>query len=209
MADTLITPINDSFVDLDLIMSIAPSNGFKPVPSRYSEMVAAATCGRQQVSGRSTDWVVTRNRTSPLGSRNEGEVGDLLEHAAANIGFRIVPGLTERVVFRELFPLGLTAFDTLDQKLLQVKPTLSHVLARREVSDLIASIGLLAKDRGTAVGATSITVEDADLRASDSFRTALQAIAAARSAAAHPDGLDDDLECDPNAQNSLAGQNPN
>jgi len=210
MADTLITPINDSFVDLDLIMSIAPSNGFKPVPSRYAEMVAATTRRRIQVSGRAIDWVVTRNRTSSLGSRNEGEVRDLLEHAAAQLGFRIVPGLTERVVFRELFPLGLTAFDTLDQTLLQVKPTVSHVLARREISDLVGSIGLLPKTASPPEEAagSSITLKDADLRASDTFRAALQAIETARSAAFRSTEFDEDLESSPDRHGLPADQNP-
>ena len=121
-----------------------------------------------------------------------------------------MPGLTERVVFRELFPLGLTAFDTLDQTLLQVKPTVSHVLARREISDLIASIGLLPNATGTPEEVThgSISLKDSDLRASDTFRAALQAIATARSAAFRSAEFDNDLEHSPDRQALPADHNP-
>ena len=51
---------------------------------------------------------------------------------------------SERVIYREFFPIGLTAFDSMETSLLGVKPTISHVVARQEVRRLIASVNLLS-----------------------------------------------------------------
>jgi chromosome partitioning protein len=143
LADTLVTPINDSFVDLDMIVTIDMLGCTGPRPSLYAEAVTAATEGRQKVCNRPTDWVIVRNRVSPVASRNQREIADILGRAESEVGFRTVPGLSERVVFREFFPVGLTAFDPLDELLLGVKPTMSHVIARNEIRELVRAIGLV------------------------------------------------------------------
>jgi chromosome partitioning protein len=143
LADTLITPINDSFVDLDVIGTMAPSSDFKPRRSRYSEMVAAASERRSQVSSRPTDWVVVRNRLPRLISRNQRQVAQMLEVMAPELGFRTARGLSDRVIFREFFPVGLTAFDPLDENRLGLKANLAHVMARSEVRDLMQDLRLL------------------------------------------------------------------
>jgi chromosome partitioning protein len=94
------------------------------------------------VDGRHTDWVVVRNRMSPLESRNRKKVLRGLEEIAMRLDFRLVAGITERVVFRELFLRGLTAFDGLDAATLGVTPTMSHLAARREITQLIDSLNL-------------------------------------------------------------------
>ena len=137
LADTLVTPINDSFVDLDVIGTMAPSNDFKPRRSRYAEMVALASERRSLVSTRSTDWVVVRNRLPRLMSRNQRQVGEMLEVIAPELGFRTARGLSDRVIFREFFPVGLTAFDPLDENRLGLKANLAHVMARSEGRDLM------------------------------------------------------------------------
>lgn len=146
LADTLITPINDSFVDLDVIGTMAPSSEFKPRRSRYSEMVAAAGERRRLVSSRPTDWVVVRNRLPRLMSRNQRQVTEMLEMMAPELGFRTACGLSDRVIFREFFPVGLTAFDPLDENRLGLRANLAHVMARAEVRDLMKDIGLLPSD---------------------------------------------------------------
>jgi chromosome partitioning protein len=146
LADTLITPINDSFVDLDVIGTMAPSSDFKPRRSRYSEMVASAGERRSLVSSRPTDWVVVRNRLPRLMSRNQRQVGEMLEVMAPELGFRTARGLSDRVIFREFFPVGLTAFDPLDEKRLGLRANLAHVMARAEVRDLMQDLGLLPSD---------------------------------------------------------------
>ena len=146
LADTLITPINDSFVDLDVIGTMAPSSDFKPRRSRYSEMVAVAGERRRQVSSRPTEWIVVRNRLPRLMSRNQRQVAEMLETMAPELGFRTARGLSDRVIYREFFPVGLTAFDPLDEARLGLKANLAHVMARTEVRDLMQDIGLLPMD---------------------------------------------------------------
>ena len=119
---------------------------FKPRRSRYSEMVAAAGERRSLVSSRPTDWVVVRNRLPRLMSRNQRQVAEMLEVMAPELGFRTVRGLSDRVIYREFFPVGLTAFDPLDEKRLGLRANLAHVMARSEVRDLVQDIGLLPSD---------------------------------------------------------------
>jgi chromosome partitioning protein len=146
MADALVTPINDSFVDLDVIVNIGATVDAKPTPSRYSRAVAAALEGRRAVCGRATDWIVFRNRLATLASRNHKQITAALEWIAPEVGFRLAPGLSERVIFRELFPMGLTAFDHLDERALGGNGGTSRVMARVEVRSLIEEIGLLPPD---------------------------------------------------------------
>jgi chromosome partitioning protein len=146
MADTLVTPINDSFVDLDVIVTIGASIEAGPSPSRYARAVAAALEGRRAVCGRATDWVVFRNRLATLASRNHKQITGALDLIAPEVGFRIAPGLSERVIFREFFPVGLTAFDQLDEPVLGANGGMSRLMARIEVRELIEEIGLLPPD---------------------------------------------------------------
>jgi chromosome partitioning protein len=142
-ADTLITPINDSFVDLDVIGTIGPSSEMGPRRSRYMETVAKAIELRRYIGRDPTDWIVVRNRTPTLYSRNENQVSKLLARMAPEIGFRVARGLHERTIYRELFPFGLTAFDPLDEALVQFRISRAHLTARKEVRELVANIGLL------------------------------------------------------------------
>ncbi|MFL6799463.1 MAG: division plane positioning ATPase MipZ [Xanthobacteraceae bacterium] len=145
LADTLVTPINDSFVDLDIIYEMG-AEASTLTPSRYAQSVREALEARRTVTKRRTDWIIVRNRLSPLSSRNQREVLEALESIAPKGGFRVASGLTERVVYREFFPCGLTAFDTLEASILGTKPSMSHLLARMEVRSLMNSLDLLPQD---------------------------------------------------------------
>ncbi len=142
MADTLITPLNDSFVDFDVLGRIDPETFALTGTSHYSEMVREARRQRRIVDGRHTDWIVVRNRLSALGSRNKRLVGEGLSELSARLGFRFIDGLAERVVYRELFPRGLTALDTFDETTLGARPSVAHVTARQEVQGLLADLRL-------------------------------------------------------------------
>lgn len=146
MADTLVTPINDSLVDLDVIVAVGAANDAEPRPSRYARTVARALEGRRQVSGRSTDWIVLRNRLATLGSHNQRQVADMLEAVRTRLGFRTARGLSERLVFREYFAVGLTAFDRMERTVLGARPGATNLVARLEVRDLVEQIGLLPKE---------------------------------------------------------------
>jgi chromosome partitioning protein len=148
MADTLITPLNDSFVDLDVIGTVDPHTYAVTGESHYASMVRDARRQRRTVDGTRLDWVVVRNRLSMLGSRNKRLVGEGLEQLALRLGFRCADGLAERVVYREMFPRGLTALDPLDEATLGTRPSLSHVTARAEVMSLIEALRLPLDARG-------------------------------------------------------------
>lgn len=135
-ADLLITPLNDSFVDFDLLGDVNPQNLEVVRPSFYSEMVWNCRKQRAKSSRQLIDWVVMRNRMSPLEARNKQRVGEALDNLAKRIGFRLAPGLSERVIYRELFPLGLTLLD-LTEEGSNVTFTMSHVAARQELRDLL------------------------------------------------------------------------
>ena len=135
-SDTLITPLNDSFVDFDLLGDINPMTMQVLRPSFYSEMVWDCRKQKAQTTRKPIDWIVMRNRVSPLEARNKQKVGEALASLAKRIGFRLAPGLSERVIYRELFPTGLTLLD-LTETGSHVTFTMSHVAARQEMRDLV------------------------------------------------------------------------
>ncbi|MBD3764263.1 MAG: ATPase, partial [Rhodobacterales bacterium] len=139
-ADTLITPMNDSFVDFDLLARTDPETGRVAGPSIYAEMVWAARQMRAQAGLKPIDWIVLRNRLGAQAMHNKRKVGAALEDLSRRIGFRVAPGFTERVIFRELFQPGLTLLDLRDAGEDQV--TLSHIAARQELRDLMAALNL-------------------------------------------------------------------
>ena len=148
MADTLVTPLNDSFLDFDVLATIDPTNFSVTGESHYAEMVREARRQRRLVDGQLTDWVVVRNRLSSLSSRNKRLVGDGINELSKRMGFRSVEGFAERVVYREFFPRGLTALDALDEDTLGTRPNLSHVTAREEVIALLNTLHLPLCENG-------------------------------------------------------------
>ena len=148
MADTLITPLNDSFVDFDVLGTVDPVTFAVTGTSHFSDMVRDARRQRRVVDHATIDWIVVRNRLSMLGSRNKRLVGEGLQELSFRLGFRAVDGFAERVIFREFYPRGLTALDDLDETTLGTRPSLSHVTARQEVETLLAALKLPLDDRG-------------------------------------------------------------
>ncbi len=142
MADTLITPINDSLVDLDVFVAIERSD-LEPKPSVYAKMVRRALEARRNVSGRPTDWRVVRNRLELVHSSNHYQITQVLDVIRTTLGFRIARGLLERPAYREFFAAGLTVLDPIEGLKSAVEPIQSASLARREVFDLIREIGLI------------------------------------------------------------------
>jgi chromosome partitioning protein len=148
MADTLVTPLNDSFVDFDVLGTVDPATLEVTGASHYAQMVRHARRQRRIVDGGLTDWIVVRNRLAPIGSRNKKLVGECLDRLGLRLGFRATEGFSERVVYREFFPLGLTALDELDETTLGARPSLSHLTARQEVRRLIDELKLPIDERG-------------------------------------------------------------
>jgi chromosome partitioning protein len=142
MADTLVTPVNDSFVDLDVLGRIDGATMTVRNASQYAELVLETRRNRAVAGQPPLNWVVVRNRISTIASRNQKKVIAGLKALAGLLDFRVADGISERVIFREFFPMGLTAFDPLDPAVLGVKPTMSHVAARREIRELIDNLRL-------------------------------------------------------------------
>jgi chromosome partitioning protein len=146
ITDTLVTPLNESFLDLDVLASIDPVTLEVTGVSHYGELVRKTRRQRQPVDGALIDWVVVRNRVSLLGSRIQPVVRAGLDELAFRLGFRVAPGFHERLIYRNLFPRGLTALD----KLCETMPGIGSgaIPACREVQALLEALKLPIDDRG-------------------------------------------------------------
>jgi chromosome partitioning protein len=142
MADTLITPVNDSFFDLDVLVAIERSD-LEPQPSVYANMVWRALDARRNVSGRATDWIVVRNRLESVETNNQRQITRVLDVIQRTLGFRVARGLLERPVYREFFAAGLTVFDSVEGFKSAEDSIEPNSLARLEVQNLMREIGLI------------------------------------------------------------------
>jgi chromosome partitioning protein len=148
IADTLVTPLNDSFVDFEVLGTVDPETFGVTGTSHYAQMVEEARSQRRLLEQVAPDWIVVRNRLSTLGARNKRLVAEGLQELSRRLGFRCAEGLAERVIFREFYPRGLTAMDDLDESTLGTRPTMSHVTARMEIENLLAAMGLVDSGEG-------------------------------------------------------------
>ncbi|HEY9218600.1 MAG TPA: division plane positioning ATPase MipZ [Phenylobacterium sp.] len=141
LADLIVTPMNDSFVDFDMLGVVDPVSLDLKRPSLYAETVWNSRKARAVANGRSIDWVVLRNRLAPTEARNRKRVDERVQALSKRIGFRVGPGLRDRVIYRELFPFGLTIAD-LSPKIRPIPVSLQHVAARQELRSLVSFLGL-------------------------------------------------------------------
>jgi chromosome partitioning protein len=147
-ADLLVTPINDSFVDLDVLAEVS----LNPVRIlRRSHYCVLAFAARQARSGygKSMQWLVLRNRLAHMAARNRKQISEVLSVLAENLGFTEGPGLRERVIYRELFLSGLTLTD-LPRRGAHMKFSMSHVAARQELRSLLEAVQEGLKCEGAA-----------------------------------------------------------
>ncbi|MBV7265746.1 division plane positioning ATPase MipZ [Erythrobacter ani] len=147
-ADTLVTPMNDSFVDFDLIGQVDAETFKVKKLSFFAELIWEARLKRSRATadGRrpEMDWVVVRNRTGHVEARNMARIEQALTEMSKRVGFRVAHGLSERVIYRELFPSGLTL---LDKGHLGELGT-SHLIARQELRALLKALNLPEFTRG-------------------------------------------------------------
>jgi chromosome partitioning protein len=141
-ADTIVTPINDSFVDLDLIGQVDAETFKVKRPSFYAELIWDLRKQRAQANGTSVDWVVLRNRLQHVDAHNMRRVGAALVELSKRVGFRTISGLGERVIYRELFPKGLTLLDVEAIGGIGI----SHITARQELREMVAALSLPLKE---------------------------------------------------------------
>jgi len=138
-ADTVITPINDSFIDLDVIAHVNSETMEMVRPSIYSEMLWEQKLERAKKGGKAVDWIVMRNRLSNLDAKNKRRMADVTQRLARRVGYRPISGFSERVIFRELFLKGLTVIDLLNNQT-DVNVQMSHIAAREEVRKLLKEL---------------------------------------------------------------------
>lgn len=156
LADVLITPVNDSLMDLDILADIDPVARRVTAPSDYTRRIWELTNTRASQGQPAIDWVLVRNRLSHSLARNALEIDRLLPKLAARVGFRVASGMRERVVYRELFLEGLTVLDLGAAEL-----SASRRFARQEVFDLVAGLGLALPPGATASAAAFDDTETA------------------------------------------------
>lgn len=146
-ADTVITPVNDSFMDLDVLAKV--DNGKLDIerPGRYSQMIWEVKLQKAKRNRGQINWVVMRNRLLNLDAKNKRHVATVLTNLSKRFGCRVVPGFGERVIFKELFLNGLTLLDVMDSQV-EVKLNLSHIAARQELFRFLEALEIpLLKSR--------------------------------------------------------------
>lgn len=142
IADTLLTPLQDSFLDLGTLALTDPVTGEVTRTGRYASMVCEARKKRRLVDSRFLDWIVIPNRCCA-----ERLIGHSLGELGQRIGFRDLEGCAERPVYRRLFALGLTALDAADEATLGEPPNAAYLAAREEMSGLMTQLKLPISDR--------------------------------------------------------------
>ncbi len=157
-ADVIVTPLNDSFVDFDMLGQVDPVTLDLIKPSLYSEVVWDSRKQKMREARRSIDWIVLRNRLGATEARNRRRLDERIIALGRRVGFRTGPGLRDRVIYRELFPFGLTVAD-LSTTVRPIPVSLTHVAARQELRNIVAAVGLAGPPRGRPL------VEDPRLQA--------------------------------------------
>ena len=70
LADTLVSPINDSYIDIDVFSRVQHDRSHRGAISQYAELVRIARRRRKLVDNGLIDWVVVRNRMASIASNN-------------------------------------------------------------------------------------------------------------------------------------------
>lgn len=143
LADTIITPVGDSFIDLDLLGQANAENLSKISPGIYSAMLWDQKMKRAANVGKEIEWFVVRNRLAILDSINNRNIEQALNALSKKLGFKIIPGFSDRVIFKELFLHGLTLHDAMHTDIVRV--TTSTVAARQELRRFVEAIGITQK----------------------------------------------------------------
>jgi chromosome partitioning protein len=148
LADTLVSPLNDSYIDIDVFSRVQHDRGQRGAVSQYAELVMQARRKRRLVDNGVIDWVMVRNRIASLASNNARQIAISVARLSKELGFRVADGLHDRVIFRELFPIGLTALDPIEDGANGGALTASQQAARREIDSLLAALDLPTRAPG-------------------------------------------------------------
>ncbi len=132
-ANTLITPMSDSLIDLNVLSQIDSQNNNQV--GHYAQYVWEVKKTLAQQNKTMLNWIVVGNKVSAFNSRNKNQVFEKLNSISKLCGFRVAKSIKDRVIYKELFMQGLTVLD-LNSKELKHKLTLSHIAAKQEIRDL-------------------------------------------------------------------------
>ncbi len=149
LADTLVSPINDSFIDVDVFSRVHHDRAQRGSIAHYAELVLEARRRRRQVDAGLIDWILLRNRVASIQSNNSRQIAASLIRLAPELQFRAAEGLHDRVIFRELFPIGLTALDPIEDAAKGGVLTSSQMAARQEIGQLLTTLELPMRTHST------------------------------------------------------------
>ncbi len=150
LADTLVSPINDSFIDVDVFSRVHHDRSKRGAIAHYADLVLEARRRRRQVDAGMIDWVLLRNRVASIQSNNARQIASSIAKLAPELQFRTAEGLHDRVIFRELFPIGLTALDSIEEGAKGGVLTNSQMAARQEIAELLETLRLPFRDPDTS-----------------------------------------------------------
>ncbi len=150
LADTLVSPVNDSYIDVDVFSRVHHDRTKRGTVSHYADLVIEARRKRHLVDQGLIDWVLVRNRIASLQSNNAKQIAVSLGRMAGELKFRAADGLHDRVIFRELFPIGLTALDPIEEAMRTGTLSASQQSARREIEELVGTLQLPHRGSGMA-----------------------------------------------------------
>ena len=148
LADTLVSPINDSFIDVDVFSRVHHDRAKRGAIAHYADLVLEARRRRRQVDAGMIDWVLLRNRVASIQSNNAKQIAISIGRLATELQFRTAEGLHDRVIFRELFPIGLTALDPIEDGARGGILTNSQLAARDEIAGLLDTLRLPVRTEG-------------------------------------------------------------
>ena len=148
LADTLVSPMNDSYIDVDVFSRVHHDKARRGQIAHYAELVLEARRKRRLVDQGIIDWILVRNRIASIQSNNAKQISVSLNRMAVELQFRLAEGLHDRVIFRELFPIGLTALDPIEDATRNGILSNSQTSARREVESLVTTLQLPERSAG-------------------------------------------------------------
>lgn len=143
-ADTLITPISDSLLDLNVIADIDFNSKKIGKPGHYAEHIWEVKKYLASQNKPYLNWIVVGNRLSVFNSKNKTAVFEYLEKLSKLYGFKLFFGIKDRVIYKELFLDGLTVLDMKNDKL-KMKMSISHIAAKREIRNVAELISADSK----------------------------------------------------------------
>ncbi|MGA2042799.1 MAG: division plane positioning ATPase MipZ [Roseiarcus sp.] len=148
LADTLVSPLNDSYIDVDVFSRVNHDRKQRGAVAHYADLVLEARRKRQLVDNGVIDWVMVRNRMASLANNNARQIAISIARLGAELRFRVADGFHDRVIFRELFPIGLTALDAIEQGAQKGALTSSQLSAREEIERLLEALELPTRAPG-------------------------------------------------------------